>query len=247
MLISIITATYNSAPAIQNALQSVNEQTYSNIEHLIVDGASKDNTLEVIKSQQNRVSKIVSEPDKGIYDALNKGVKVAKGEIIGFLHSDDVFATKHTLEQIQATFQESQADIVYGDLQYINQFDKTIRYWKSKPFELNLLHKGWMPPHPTVFMKRSVYEKHKCFNLKYKIAADYDYMLRVFQDTSLKFIYVPQVITRMRVGGISNRNLKSIFKKTVEDYLILNQHQFDNAFWLLLNKNFSKLNQFLHR
>lgn len=243
MKISIITATYNSACTIRQTIISVNEQTYPDVEHIVVDGVSKDETLEIIYSLPNRVSKMVSEPDKGIYDALNKGIKLAEGDIIGLLHSDDSFASDQTLEIIAQTFQDPNIDLVYGDLQYIDIQQKIIRNWKSCTFTPGLLCKGWMPPHPTVFMKREVYEKHKYFNLTYRIAADYDHMLRVFQDQSLNFRYLPEVITKMRVGGVSNRNLKNILIKSLEDYQVIRTHKMSNPFWVLFQKNFTKLTQ----
>lgn len=247
MQLSIITATFNSAYTVQNALNSVSDQTYSNIEHLIIDGASNDNTLEIVNKYTSQQKQIVSEPDMGVYDALNKGLKLAKGEIIGFLHSDDEFASAGTIERITKAFHNPEIDVVYGDLQYINHKGELIRHWRSKPFEPFLLAKGWMPPHPTVFMRREVYEKHQLFDLQYRISADYDYMLRVFTDKTLNVHYIPTVITKMRIGGMSNRNLKNILNKSLEDYQIIKKHKLSHPIWLLIQKNLSKLTQFYVR
>lgn len=246
MKISIITATYNSAKTIESAIQSVNNQTYPNIEHLIIDGASKDNTLELVKSYQQTHPNIVihSEPDKGIYDALNKGLQRATGDIIGFLHSDDFFAHDNVLSDIASTFASQNPDGVYGDLKYVSaeNTDRVVRYWKSNPFNLALLKKGWMPAHPTLFLKKEVYQKHGNFDLSFKIAADYDFILRVFNDETLIFHYQDSVFNHMRIGGASN-SLQNITRKMREDYLALKKNKI-GGLSILFQKNISKINQF---
>lgn len=248
MKISIITATYNSAKTIESAIQSVNNQSYPNIEHLIIDGASKDNTLELVRSYQQTRPNIVihSEPDKGIYDALNKGVSMATGDIIGFLHSDDFFHDRETISKIVTTLQQSKADGIFGDLQYVNakETTKVIRYWKSKPFQSKLLQRGWMPAHPTLYLKKEVYQKHGNFDLNFKIAADYDFMLRILKDNNLKFEYLPQIITNMRVGGASNA-MGNIKQKMKEDLTALRKNEIKLPYITLLRKNISKITQFL--
>jgi glycosyltransferase len=249
MKITIITATYNSADTIADCIKSVNNQTCINVEHIIIDGNSKDNTLEVIKSIPNRVAKVISEPDKGIYDALNKGIDLSQGDIIGFLHSDDRLSSVSALETIQQKFKETNADILYGDLFYVSQSDsdKVLRYWKSQSFHEKLLHQGWMPPHPTVFMKKKVYDSYGRFDANFKISADYDLMLRVFKDSSLKKIYLPEVITKMRLGGASNKNIRSLICKSKEDYQALKKNRFKHPLSIVLLKNLSKIPQFLKR
>jgi len=247
MKISIITATYNSAQRILSALNSISTQTYMNIELVVIDGASKDNTIAKIKETFNGDLKIISEKDNGIYDALNKGIAAATGDVIGFVHSDDFLASKEILSKIAFIFQNEKVDGVYGDLQYVNKEDtsKVIRYWKSEAFKPGLLKKGWMPAHPTLFLKKEVYEKHGLFNLNYNIAADYDLMLRIFSDPTLKFKYLPEVITKMRVGGASNRSLKNIKLKSQEDFKALRANGIKNPLKVLAYKNFSKLGQFV--
>jgi len=247
MNISIITATYNSAQNISTALNSISSQSYQDVDLVVVDGASTDNTVELIKNTFSRELKIISEEDKGIYDALNKGIAVATGDVIGFVHSDDFLASKELLSKIARVFQEEKVDGVYGDLQYVNKEDisKVIRYWKSEAFKPELLKKGWMPAHPTLFLKKEVYEKHGLFNLNYNIAADYDLMLRIFRDPTLKFKYLPEVITKMRVGGASNRSLKNIKLKSQEDLKALRANGIKNPLKVLAYKNFSKLGQFV--
>ncbi|MGQ7871160.1 glycosyltransferase family 2 protein [Sunxiuqinia sp. sy24] len=247
MNFSIITATYNSYPAIQDCIDSIAQQTLKP-EHLIIDGQSKDETLTTMKNSSS-VSQYISEPDKGIYDALNKGLRLAQGEIIGLLHSDDLLADATTLEKINQAFEETGADVVYGDLVYVDKEDtsKVIRYWKSQAFQPALLNRGWMPAHPTVFAKREVYAKYGQFDLSFDIAADYDLMLRIFQDKTLKFAYLPAVITRMRVGGASNKSLKNIIHKSSEDYRAMKKNRLPFPLWTLACKNLSKIPQFLKR
>lgn len=249
MKISTITATYNSAAHIADCMASVYNQGYFKIEHIIIDGGSTDNTLEIIKANSNWVTKIISEPDRGIYDALNKGIQLATGELIGFLHSDDLFNSPDTLQHIADAFKDKSISVVYGDLVFVDQQDtkKIVRCWKSQPFKPQLLERGWMPPHPTVFMRKEVYEKHGLFNINLKCSADYDYILRVFRDTTLTFAYLPEVITKMRMGGMSTGSLKSLINKKREDYWVLKHNHMPHPLGILLAKNFSKIPQLFQR
>ncbi len=245
MRISIITSTFNSASTLPDTIDSIQNQNYANLEYIIIDGGSKDGTLDLV-NERSIVSKCISEPDKGIYDALNKGVQLASGDIIGFVHSDDLLASKDILEKIAAIFVNEGVDGVYGDLIYSNKTDinKTIRTWKSQAFHPNLLRKGWMPAHPTFFLKKEVYNHIGAFNLDYSIAADYDFMVRVLQNKEYKFAYLPEIITNMRVGGASNRSLKNILQKSKEDFRIMQTHKI-GGLSTLIGKNVSKLKQFI--
>ena len=247
MKVSIITATYNSAKYIASSLNSIFNQDYKDIECIIIDGDSKDQTKSIIKTYQRKNLNItlVSEADNGIYDALNKGIKLATGDLIGFVHSDDNLASPHIISELVLAIKEKQAFGVYGDLQYVSQLDtsKLIRDWKSCVFSKSLLKKGWMPPHPTLFLKKEVYQKHGNFNQNYKISADYDFMLRVLKDKTLRFVYLPKVVIKMRVGGASNKNLKNIIQKTKEDYKAITSNKIGNLVTLFL-KNYSKFKQF---
>jgi len=254
--ITIITATYNSIRHLPEVLECISQQTYPNIEHVIIDGGSTDGTVEYIR-QSGLPVLLISEPDKGIYDALNKGIRLATGDIIGFLHSDDVFASPQTVENIVRAFSTSSplggvrdgASVLHGDLIFIDQHDSTkvVRYWKSHIYRHGMLQKGWMPPHPTVFMRREVYEKHGLFNINLKCAADYDYILRVFQDNTLQFSYLPEVITKMRIGGVSTRGLKNLANMKKEDYQVLKANNMPFPIWILFAKNISKLPQLIFK
>ena len=257
MKISIITATFNSSETLGDCIASVNSQTYPAIEHIIIDGRSTDETPELVRSAAKRMPVIVSECDEGTYDAFNKGIRLAGGDIIGFLHSDDTFGSSQAIQHIAEAFLrpanmssgQYQVDVVYGDLVFVERrnVNKVVRYWVSCPFKPGLLERGWMPPHPTVFMRREVYEKHGLFNTNLKCAADYDYILRVFRDTSLNTCYLPEVITRMRMGGISTKGIRYIINKKLEDYRVLKNNQMPFPLWILLSKNISKIPQLIFR
>ena len=249
MKLSIITATYNSEATISNCMLSVLQQSYTDIEYVIVDGNSSDGTLAIVKQYQLNHPKvefkIISEPDIGIYDALNKGIQLATSDIIGFVHSDDMLASETIISKIVAAFSNSNVNGVYGDLEYVDKenSNNVIRHWKSKNFHPKLLKQGWMPAHPTLFLKRDVYEKYGNFDLSYNIAADYDFMLRILKDVCLNFSYLPEVITKMRVGGASNRSIKNIIQKTREDYTAVKSNQVGGLI-TVLRKNTSKIKQF---
>tara|TARA_B100000989_G_C19526058_1_gene466929 strand:+ start:1992 stop:2678 length:687 start_codon:yes stop_codon:yes gene_type:complete len=222
-------------------------QDYSSIEYIIIDGKSSDSTTEIVKNYQATYSyiKMVSENDSGIYDALNKGLALATGDVIGFLHSDDLFPSNTIISELATKINDNNLDGIYGDLQYVTKenTNKIIRIWKSCDFRPELLKKGWMPAHPTLIIKKQVYLKHGFFNKSYKISADYDFMLRIFKDSNLKFGYLPKVVTKMRVGGVSNRSIKNIIKKTKEDYRAVRSNNIGGCF-TILQKNTSKIKQF---
>jgi len=248
MKVSIITATYNSEKTILDTLKSLENQTYQNIEYIVIDGASSDDTVELIKNNSTRITKIISEPDKGIYDALNKGLKVATGDVVGFLHSDDLFASNTVIEDIVAKFNLTNSDAVYGDLKYVAQHDtfKVIRLWKSGEYNINRITSGWMPPHPTFFMKRELYDQYGYFDLNFKIAADYDSLLRYIWVNKISLAYIPEVLTLMRVGGASNRSLSNIIQKTKEDIRALSKNNVPILKAIIL-KNLSKIPQFIFK
>ncbi|WP_047551045.1 glycosyltransferase family 2 protein [Psychroserpens sp. Hel_I_66] len=251
MKVSIITATYNSAKTLEVCMSSVLNQTYNDIEYIIIDGNSNDETLSLIKAASDKYKNIkcISEPDKGIYDALNKGINKATGDILGFVHSDDYLADKTVIEDIANSFIKSNVDGVYGDLHYVSfeNTDVIVRNWMSQPFKARLLNRGWMPAHPTLFLRRQVYLEKGLFNLDYKIAADYDFVLRIFKSQNYRFHYLPKVITKMRVGGASNKSLKSIINKTREDYKALKLNGLKFPAKVVLSKNLSKIPQWFKK
>ena len=251
MKISIITATYNSAKTLELCMNSVLNQTYNKIEYIIVDGNSTDETLDLIKSKAETHHNIVwsSERDKGIYDALNKGIAKATGDVIGFVHSDDFLADKFIIEKIANAFKSEEVDGVYGDLHYVNfeKVDSIVRNWKSQPYHRALLNRGWMPAHPTLFLRKELYNTHGCFNLDYRIAADYDFILRIFQGAQYKFHYLPETIMKMRVGGASNRSLKNLILKTKEDYRAARTNKIGLPFMVVTFKNLSKIPQWISK
>jgi glycosyltransferase involved in cell wall biosynthesis len=246
MKISVITATYNCAATIEDCLRSVASQSHGDREHIIIDGASTDGTADILRRTSD--VRFVSEPDRGIYDALNKGIAAASGEIIGFLHADDLYADDKVLEAIAGAFEDPAVDAVYGDLVYVQKADtrRVVRYWRSSPFRPSRLAQGWMLPHPTLYLRRSVYERFGGFDLSYRIAADYDFMLRVLGQIEGKIVYLPRVLVRMRVGGESNRSLRNIMRKSAEDLRALRSNGVGGLLTLML-KNGSKLGQFIRR
>ncbi len=245
MKISIITITFNSAKTIQRALESVLSQTYPDIEHVIVDGASSDGTKEIIEAYAKKHQNVrwISEPDKGIYNAINKGIRMATGDVIGFLHSDDVFFSPDSIGQIAAAFEDEKVDVVYGDLQYCKG-PKVVRRWKSNDFNPCALKYGWMPPHPTVYVRREVYQQVGEYDEWFRISADYDMMLRIFT-AGYKSKYIPQVLVCMEVGGASNKNTQARLSKTQEDRVVLKKNQVGAGYLTVACKQLRKIKQFL--
>jgi glycosyltransferase len=247
--ISIITAVFNASDTINSAVDSLHNQSHPNIEHIIIDGKSTDGTVDILKCLINDSTIMISEEDRGIYDALNKGLKISTGEIIGFLHADDLFSYSDALRDVAKIFEDPSVDAVYGNLYYVNRTDEKniIRKWKSLPFKnTNQLRHGWMPPHPTLYVRRKWYSEIDGFNIKYRISADYFSILRMFSAKQFKAIYLDKFLIKMRVGGLSNRSIKSIIQKTHEDWLVLRDNGFDLhiAAKAILFKNISKIPQF---
>lgn len=248
MKISIITSVFNNKQTISESIDSVLSQTYSNIEYIIIDGASTDGTVDIIKQYYNKISTFISEPDKGIYDGLNKGISLATGDVVGFLHSDDLYQNNKVIETVVEAFKQYEVDSIYGDLTYVDKVDtnKVIRYWVSGDFSLKKLRRGWMPPHPTFFVKRSVYEQAGNFDTGFKIAADYDLILRCLGKHKVSTHYIPDILIKMRVGGESNKSLKNIIQKSKEDLRALKDNEIGHIGSLFF-KNISKIPQFLVR
>ena len=233
---------------IGDCLSSLDAQTWEHREHLIIDGASQDATMEVVKAHHRPPKVLLSEPDQGIYDALNKGLALATGDVVGFLHADDTYASPQALALIAEAFQDPAVSAVYGDLHYVDQHDtrRLIRRWHSKPFAAKDLAWGWMPAHPTLYVRREWYEKIGGFDTSYRIAADYLSILQLFIQPAFNPVYVPHVLVHMRLGGASNRSLKAIVRKSAEDWRALRHCDFNRlgAARALSWKNLRKIGQF---
>lgn len=248
MKVSIITVCYQSAHTLRDAINSVLAQQGVDIEFIVVDGGSSDGTVELLKEYGTRINQWVSERDGGIYDAMNKGVRMATGDWIGFLHADDLLAHSRIIADMLDVVAKTNADVVYGDLVYVQKDNsqQIVRYWKSEDFSPRLLPKGWMPPHPTVYVRRELFVKTGLFNVEYRISADYDFLLRLLSTPSIRVAYIPQIMVRMRVGGASNRSIGNIIRKSKEDYLALRRNHI-GGIGALLYKNLSKIGQFFKR
>lgn len=211
MKITIITATYNSSAHIADCMKSVNDQTYHDIEHIIVDGASKDNTLDIVNGIPNRVGKIISEPDKGIYDAMNKGIQAATGDVIGILNSDDFFTSDDVIQTIADSFKNSDIDALYGDVHFVSpeNLSRSVRYYSSSVFKPSLFRFGFMPAHPSFYMKKECYDKYGLYALDYKIASDYDLLIRYLYKEKINYKYIKKDFVTMRTGGVSTENFNS--------------------------------------
>ena len=246
--ISVITAVYNNRDTISAALDSALRQAGVNLQLVVIDGGSTDGTLDVLRSYADRLDVLISEPDRGIYDALNKGIQRASGEVVGFLHSDDLFADPGVLSRIGAVFADPAVGAAYGDLVYVRKDnpDQVVRYWRAGVFSGRRLRWGWMPPHPTLYVRRHVYEQHGLFDTSFRIAADYDFILRTLGKAGLGVRYIPEVLVKMRVGGASNRSLRNILRKSSEDLRALRRNGVGGV-GALMWKNLSKLPQFLGR
>ena len=223
MKITIITATYNSGGTVRNTLESVLEQTYADFEHLIVDGASKDNTLDIVKEYLPRFHgrlRYISEPDKGIYDAMNKGIAMATGDVVGILNSDDFYTANDVLEQVAKVLVDESIDAVYGDVHYVDDdnLSKCVRYYSSHLFHRSWMRFGFMPAHPSFYCRRSVYKRFGTFDLSYKVAADFENLLRLIFVHRIRTRYIPKDFVTMRTGGVSSSGLRS-HRQIMHDHL----------------------------
>jgi glycosyltransferase len=242
--VSIITIVRNRVRVIGQAISSVQTQDCPHIEHVIIDGASTDGTLELIRKLIGENTVLVSEPDGGIYDALNKGIVNSTGDVIGVLHSDDYFADGLVISEVAKVFEDPSVDIVYGDLDYVSKTDtaKIIRHWEAGCFSREKLGWGWMPPHPAVFFRRKIYEVYGGYDSSYKISGDYDIILRNFGVDDIKSVYIKRVLVKMRIGGESNRSLYHLLLKMKEDYRAIQKNKV-GGFKTLIFKSLSKLHQ----
>lgn len=233
MKVSIITIVYNNQSTITDCIQSVQAQTYHNIEHIVIDGGSTDGTQKMIEPFRQKLAYYVSEKDNGLYDALNKGIKVATGEIIGILHSDDLFYEPDTIQRIVDTYKKTDADIVYAHGLYVERqnIDKVRRIYPSKPFRKRYLVFGWVPLHTTIYVRRELFSKYGLYDTQYQIAGDYEMTLRWLTNKDIKSTYLNHFVVRMRLGGKSTTaSLQK--KKSTEDLHIINKYKLQGAYTL---------------
>ncbi len=246
--ITLITVTYQSAFTLPATIESVRRQKFSDFEYIVIDGGSSDETISILKENSDIIDRWISEPDKGVYDAMNKGIELASGEVVGFLHADDTFATMDILDMVYKRYQESNFHLLYGDLEYVSERDmeKVVRYWRSGSFRMRQLQRGWMPPHPTVYVSRDFIKSVGLYNIGYRISADYEWLLRAFSVPLSRIEYLPEVMVRMRLGGMSNASLRNVIVKSSEDLKALRANGvggMNTLFW----KNASKIAQFVRR
>lgn len=249
MKVSIITVAYNSATTIADTLGSVASQTYGDIEHIVIDGASADDTMDIVRREGRHVACVVSAKDRGIYDAMNKGLSLATGEIVGFLNSDDVFASPDVIALIVEAFLRHPVDGVYGDLVFVDpgNLGRIIRYWQPGHHVLGACAKGWMAPHPTLYVRRSTLHRVGGFDLEFKLQADFDLMLRLFEKERIKTAYLPEVFVRMRMGGATTGSISNIVKGNLEAGQACKRAGFSGGLPFLVRKMASRLPQFLAR
>jgi glycosyltransferase len=247
--VSIITVCFNSASTIEDTIQSVVSQTYPNLEYIIIDGKSTDNTLDVLNKYKAGISQVVSEKDEGLYDAINKGIELATGSILNILNSDDLYQDDHVITNMVECIEKDQLDGCYADLVYVAQNDtsKVVRTWKSGHYKEGMFFKGWMPPHPTFFVKKEIYNQLGLFDLQFNSAADYELMLRFIHKNKIALGYLPRVTVRMRMGGLSNASLKNRLKANNEDKKAWKINEIKPKFYTLFFKPLSKIGQFLKK
>lgn len=247
MKISIITVSLNSVNTIEDCIISVVNQSYKNIEYIIIDGGSIDGTLDIIKKYESKISFWISEKDYGIYDAMNKGINSATGGIVGIINSDDFYANWSVIKEIVEFMSKEKVDSCYGDLTYVDRknTNKIIRFWKSGKFRKSKFKIGWMPPHPTFFVKKQIYEKYGLFNLKFYMGADYELMLRLLYKHNISTVYIPKVLVKMRTGGENRPSFINVINNGISCYHAWKANGFRPKIIIFLLKPLLKVSQFL--
>jgi len=242
-----VSAQYNKK-TIKHAIDSVLSQTYEYIEYIIIDGASTDGTTEIVLSYGNKISKFVSEPDEGLYDAMNKGIRLATGDVVGILNSDDFYMDKFVIEKVVKEFEEKYVDSVYADLTYVKpgNLDEIVRYYDSSNFSLEKFAYGWMPAHPTFFVKKEIYEKYGIFRVDLKNAADFDLLIRFLYTYKISYSYMEEVLVKMRTGGVST-SFSSIWINNIEQLQVCRDNKIDTNIFKILSKYSGKLLGYLKR
>jgi len=245
--VSILTVVYNGAATIRHCIESVLGQDYPDIEYIIVDGNSKDGTQEIVQSYGDKIARFLSEPDAGIYDAMNKGIQLATGDVIGILNADDFYAYPSVISEVARVLASGDFDASYGDLEYIDANDATVvrRKWVSGAYKVGAFLNGWMPPHPTFFVRKEVYNTHGHFRLDLGSAADYELMLRFVHRENIKLVYLPKVLVKMRAGGVSNSTLKNRIAANRNDRMAWKINNIKPRFYTLWLKPLRKIVQFI--
>lgn len=246
--VSVITVVYNNADTIEETILSVASQSHVSVEHIIIDGASTDATMSLIRKHRDKLAIVKSEPDRGMYDAMNKGLALATGDIVGFLNGDDVYASPRVLQEIVHTIETQNIDACYGDLVYVDRRDvqKIVRYWKSQTYRDGLFEKGWMPAHPTFYAKKAVYEKYGHYDLAYRRQSDFELTLRFLAVKKITSVYIPRVLVKMRSGGAS-RGWRHIFEGNIEAYRACQKHALKVSPLFIAKKILSRIPQFFYR
>jgi len=244
--VSVITVSYNNRETLEETITSVSTQSYEELEYIIVDGDSTDGTKNLIKKYEDQLSMWISEPDEGMYDAMNKGLAMATGDLVGFLHADDFYASPDVIEQVVETLLQETADACYADLKYVHKSNsaKVIRTWKSGKYEPGYFFNGWMPPHPTLFVKKEIYERYGGFKTELGTAADYELMLRLIHKHRIKLAYLPETIIKMRVGGESNSSIINRLKAHHYDRKAWKMNSLKPRFYTLWLKPLRKIGQY---
>lgn len=247
--ITVITVCFNSARTLAETLESVANQSWEGVEHIVIDGASTDGTLDIIDRYRSSLTCVQSEPDQGLYDAMNKGIQLASGDIVGFLNSDDVFADTDVLSKIAQAMQDPSVDACYGDLVYVAKEDtsKIVRYWKSRKYRHGLFGLGWVPAHPTFYARRELYQKFGDFDLDMRLAADFDILLRFFEVHRISSVYLPEVLVRMRLGGATNGSFGNVFRQNREIARAFRKYGLEMGLKPFAFKLMSRVSQFIRK
>ncbi|MFC1489462.1 glycosyltransferase family 2 protein, partial [Thermodesulfobacteriota bacterium] len=246
--ISVITVVHNAALTIRDCIESVKSQVHK-AEHIIIDGASTDGTLDIVKEYRTEIARVISEPDSGIYDAMNKGIPLATGDVVGFLNADDFYPDPEVLSNVADIFEDGRVESCYGDLVYVHPTkpEQTLRFWQSGEYDPERFYWGWMPPHPTFFVTRSTYEKHGYFNLDFGSAADYELMLRFLLKHRIRTAYIPAVLVKMRSGGTSNVSIRNRLLANKNDRLAWKENGLKPHPWTLWFKPLRKIPQYFSK
>lgn len=246
MKISVVTAAYNAAGTIQETIDAVARQTYTDREHIVIDGASRDGTVALLERNRALLAHCVSEPDRGVYDAMNKGLALASGDVVAFLNADDVYISPHVLERVAEIMADSEVAGCYANLFFVKQDDvnQVVREMRSRSYQAGLFEWGWMPPHPTLFVRRELLQQLGGFDLQFRLQSDFDLAIRLFQAAGNRICHVDETWVRMRMGGLSNRSWRHVLRGNLEAYAACRKNGLRVWPWFPLQKVLSRLPEF---